>query len=83
MYNGWSNYETWAVKHHMSDRWRADYWRSRAEYNPAGLAEELKQAYEAALPKLDGFSLTGFDNVNWTEIAESLLADLRAEVSNA
>jgi hypothetical protein len=50
------------------------------------LAQELKEAHEEALPELQGFAAdllnAAFHEVNWYEIAESLLTDLEEEAKD-
>ena len=89
-YNGWSNYETWVVKVWMdNDEGSYNYWSHRArevqEYSNATvtLMDELKDEHEQALPELQGFAAdllnTAFGQVNWHEIAESLIEDFPTE----
>ena len=93
-YNGWTNYETWVTKLWMdNDQGSYDYWQERtAELvgtempKPAHpLAQELRDTHEEALPELQGFAsdlLRGaFSEINWYEIAESLIEDYQAENS--
>jgi len=101
-YNGWTNYETWAVKLWMDNEEPSyRYWRERAEqeYEAAdeeftkrgnatfALADSIKEQHEEALPELEGFAsdlLRGaFSEVNWHEIAESLIDDHVAELVTA
>lgn len=91
-YNGWTNYETWATKLWLdNDQGSYDYWCERTEElvgtgmpEPAHpLAQELRDTHEEALPELQGFAsdlLRGaFSEINWYEIAESLIEDYQAE----
>lgn len=96
-YNGWANYETWAVKLWIdNDEGSYNYWRDQAreeaEYAEAtgyldrqtvarfALADSLKSHHE----EFAGEQATGvysdllsaaLSDVNWAEIAESLLED--------
>ena len=88
-HEGWTNYETWAVKLHMDNEQDAqEYWaeQARIEAEDADndkrisvrhLAATLKDEHEEALPNLDGFAgdllTAALGSVNWYEIAESLL----------
>jgi hypothetical protein len=93
-YNGWSSYETWAVKLWMdNDQWSYTENRERAreafDLAPEPriwLADHLKDEYEEAMPEVDGVwaDLLGaaFGNVDWFEIADSLLTEA-AEEANA
>ena len=89
-HQGWKNYETWAVKLWMdNDEGSYNYWKERTEEIAddaeerddaiSTLADALKDEHEEALPELTGFAadlLTGaFGEVDWYEIAESLLGD--------
>lgn len=92
-YNGWTNYETWVVKLWMdNEEGSQSYWSEIAEEhlkvdgdNAAwGLAERLKEEHSEALPEVIGFAsdLLGaaMSEVNWHEIAESLLEDAKRAV---
>ena len=103
-YNGWTNYETWAVKLWMdNEEGSYRYWieasqetwaeakaddiltrEQRARYN---LADRLKEEHEANAPDgmFDRYQNGGvyrdlltaaLSEVNWREIAESLLEDV-------
>ena len=86
-YNGWTNYETWAVKLWM-DNSLPDYWEEMAktahENNSSdrcdalcALSEMLKEAHEESLPEVEGFAadlLNGaMSEVNWYEISEHVM----------
>jgi hypothetical protein len=98
-YNGWTNYETWAVKLWLdNDEGTYNYWRDRvreiltdprqspyltaeqtARYD---LADELKREHEENAPDMGASVFADLLNaamseVNWSEIAESMLADVR------
>lgn len=98
-YQGWANYETWAVKLWMDNEQGAyNYWREATQeaianapdaeevadgiWTPENaakfhLADHLKNEHEEQLPEVKGFAadlLRGaFSEVNWTEIAASLI----------
>jgi len=93
-YNGWTNYETWAVKLWMdNEEGSYRYWTDRAEELAADagrtddepdvsdFADEIKSQHEDALPKVEGFAAdllnAAMSEVNWYEIAESLLNDAK------
>jgi len=84
-YNGWTNYETWAVKLWMdNDRGSYEYWQERARANTDGeynLSQELKSEHEDAMPEVPGVFAdllsAALSEVNWYEIAESLLEDAK------
>jgi len=89
-YNGWTNYETWLVKLWMdNDEGSYDYWRHEAadcvEYDRSvsHLANSIKESHESALPELEGFAAdlmnAALSEVNWSEIANSLIEDWKAE----
>jgi len=86
-YQGWSNYETWAVALYMdSDRGIYKYVMERAnelKSDPDGwmvLADNLKELYEEQMPELEGAFgqlLSGaFSQVNWDEIAKNFMENL-------
>lgn len=118
-YNGWTNYETWAVKLWMDNEepsyW---YWKEAAQeaYDETGmgisayarmtgteifareqrashnLAKQIKGEHEAAArDRLDGESAGVFfdllsaalSEVNWNEIAESLIGGVEKDEVNA
>jgi hypothetical protein len=106
-YNGWANYETWAVKLWIdNEEGTYNYWRDHAreildgwrssdkthwhdwqqgftpeERAALQLAENLKGEHQEALPGLQGFAAdllnAAMSEVNWHEIAESLLDDVQ------
>ena len=86
-YNGWTNYETWAVKLWM-DNDEGEYREYQRLARRAGSIYELmttiKDAHEEAAPDLGG-SVFGdllsaaMSEVNWYEIAESLYNDARED----
>jgi hypothetical protein len=90
-YNGWKNYETWAVKLWMDNEQSSqefyqeltaahvkDYGKDKAAYSLTGA---IKDEIETNGPDL-GASLyadllgAALDSVDWREIAESLIEDL-------
>ena len=87
-YQGWSNYETWAVKLWL-DNEEPSYlwWKERAESyivdddepDTQALADELKAEHESALPTLEGFAgdllNTAFGEVDWYEMAATMISD--------
>ena len=82
-YNGWTNYETWCVKLWMdNEEGSYRYWLEKAEeddVDASDLAEIIQCEHEEALPNLEGFAAdllnTALSEVNWVEIAESLIED--------
>ena len=101
-YNGWSNYETWAVKLWLDNEpGPYEYWSDRAkeilrdprisEYLTTeqtarqDLADELKNDHEENLPQMQPSVFSdllnaGLSEVDWYEIAESMLADAKESV---
>lgn len=87
-YNGWANYETWAVNLWLENEESSyRYWRARAkEVRGQGpkaaareiLATELKTVLEDDMPELEGpfadLLNSALDEVDWHEIAKNLLA---------
>lgn len=89
-YNGWSNYETWVTKLWMDNEEPSyRYWGERVADIRSDeddrdtaiyvLADALKDEHEEALPELEGFASdllrAAFGEVDWREIAESMIAD--------
>ena len=80
-YQGWTNYETWAVALWIdNERGDYDFWRERAAEHGKddvhGLADELKDSFEESMPELQGVyaDLMGgaMSEVDWKEIAKHL-----------
>lgn len=97
-YNGWSNYETWVVSLWMdNDEGSYDYARELAgevigdedfAYPRVTLADRLKDWHEESLPELEASvwsDLLGkaFGNVDWLEIADSLLSEVAEEATTS
>lgn len=87
-YNGWTNYETWLVKLWIdNEEGNSRMWKEAAEQavkrhsDVSTLARTLKEEHENALPELKGFAAdlmnAALSEVNWDEIAESLLNDAK------
>lgn len=84
-YNGWTNYETWNVKLWIdNDQGSYEYWRERTRESGgdvADLAQWLRDEHEDGMPEIDGTYadlLRGaLSDVNWHEIAESMIEDAR------
>jgi len=84
-YNGWANYETWAVHLWMSkeeDVWRR--WRHEAQAAVYRLAEWLKNDFETQAEMLrpgrpcdlwTDLLTSAIQQVRWEEIARALLED--------
>ena len=82
-YNGWANYETWAVALWMdNDPPAYDYWIDAArEANDANaLADQMRSEYTEMMPELHGLwcdlLTSAIQEVDWYEIAESKIADV-------
>lgn len=92
-YNGWTNYETWVVKLWIDNDGSSDYWAQMADDCLAtdegeantSLSDILKEAHESELPKVEGFAAdllnAAMSEVNWYEIAESLLNEAKERVA--
>ena len=95
-YNGWKNYETWAVKLWMdNDSGSYDYWQERTQElidrdpdDKDGAIYDLSKAIESETkenaPELGATVYADLFNaalseVDWYEIAESLVTDYIAE----
>jgi hypothetical protein len=88
-YNGWKNYETWAVKLWL-DNEEGSYYAMRElaeEYRHEDawkLGDAIKDWHEEFMPDL-GASLwsdlltSAFEEVDWREIAEAYIEDLDPE----
>ena len=90
-YNGWTNYETWAVSLWIDNEepsygyWRAEAARYREDVEDwteaiSGLAEQLKEEISDNAPTAEPSVYSDLLNaalseVNWAEIAENLLGD--------
>ena len=88
-YQGWSNYETWAVKLWIDNEYEDYvYWTERTteelddadgdrEMATAQLADSLKDAHEENTPDLTGaysdLLRSALEEVDWQEIAEALI----------
>ena len=87
-YNGWTNYETWAVKLWMdNDEGSQELYREMSEQyrdNAHELARAIQDDHEVIRGDLIGFTACVFTDllnaamseVNWYEIAGNLLQDL-------
>lgn len=91
-YNGWTNYETWLVKLWMDNEEGSNrMWNEAAENcvkrhsDTSVLADMLKEEHENSLPELRGFAAdllnAALSEVNWFEIAESLLNDAKESLA--
>lgn len=89
-YNGWTNYETWAVKLWIdNEEGSQNYWldeAARARRHTTGkrdavyqLSQQLKDEHNEAAPEVSGVFAdlmnAALGSVDWYEIAESLLED--------
>ena len=90
-YNGWTNYETWAVmlwmdndegsQRFFEDLARAHVGESGKDKAAYGLSQAIKDEIMCGAPDL-GASMyadllgSALDNVDWREIAESLIEGL-------
>lgn len=97
-YNGWTNYETWAVNLWLdNDEGSQSYWAEQAtealkrvrgdrDDIARGFADSIKEQHEEVLPELTGFAAdllnAAMSEVNWHEIATTLL-DSAEEETNA
>ncbi len=94
-YNGWTNYETWAVALWMdNEQGSQEYWHEQAremverhddpQMRAVLFADALKEQHEESLPELRGFAAdlmnSAMAEVNGREIAEHLFTD-REEVA--
>lgn len=80
-YNGWTNYETWAVQLWLSatpEHYDASCGISRAFDSPRERAEALERWVHAELAAADSVSLcrdlldSSLSHVDWLEITESM-----------
>jgi len=85
MYNGWKNYETWAVKLWMDNEEDSyHYWRERAEETKDNysLSEELKDWMEENFPITTNniysdLLSAAISEIDWYEISEALLDEVK------
>ena len=86
-YQGWSNYETWAVALWIdNEESNQDYWNARATeicsaHPILDLADELKEAFEEGNPLEEAgvyrdLLNSALGKVDWYEIAKTINADL-------
>jgi hypothetical protein len=89
-YNGWANYETWAVKLWLDNEQSSYfYWTELAmqwhgvDGAAGGLARRIEEGVVDAAPLAEASLYSdllraALDEVDWLEIAESFLEDVRA-----
>jgi hypothetical protein len=82
-YNGWTNKATWLVKLWMdNDQYTYSYWIEQVNKNTDSyqLADELEHYHQDILPEHTGLLAdllsSALAEVNWIEIAQSLISDL-------
>lgn len=96
-YNGWTNYETWAVNLWMSnDQGSSEYWEEQArevleredfdkDSAKSDLADMIQEQHDETQPAVDGvFSdllNAAMSEVNWYEIAEHYIDDIDVYVA--
>lgn len=97
-YNGWTNYETWAVKlwldndgglYAAQEEWAEDAWRYHGDRSVESyLADMVKDFVEEQNPLVDQASLfsdllnAALSSVNWYEIAENILSEFPQETED-
>lgn len=79
-YNGWTNYQTWAVNLWLSDEGASnDIVEMSKQHDIPSLAQVLKDYVSDLMPELNGLAgdLLGhaIDSVNWYELAEAYHSD--------
>ena len=96
-YNGWTNYETWAVNLWLdNDEGSQSYWAEQAtealehadndvDDAVTALAESIQEQHEESLPELHGFASdllnAAMSEVNWREIAQDLVNEAKEEAN--
>ena len=86
-YNGRTNWETWNLFNWMcTDIYIYGYWLDVAREcgkDTAFLANVLCEKYEEAMPEVSGiwmdFLRASFHEIDWNDIAEALIADVKEE----
>jgi len=89
-YNGWRNYATWRVRLEIFDGLDLSDWgwhklepyelgREMREYVEQLLEEESGRPGQPGVPLCLSYALAFLSDVDWREIAESMLADHKAE----
>lgn len=87
-YNGWSSYETWAVKLWIdNDQGLAEFFNheARCAKSAYDLSNVVKEFFKEQNPVADKASVyadlmnAALSEVNWIEIAESLIEDNKEE----
>ena len=82
-YNGFVNYATWCAKLWLDNDYEEyKYWTEMARRypDPYELANQLEEHFTEAMPDVDNGLFTdlmqsAFDQIDWLEVAESLLED--------
>lgn len=80
-YNGWTNYATWRVNLEIFDGMTARDLTCRHVNSPAEVAEAAEAYVDNILTSTSsdlalGYALAFIADVNWQEIADSLMIDL-------
>jgi hypothetical protein len=84
-YNGWTNYATWRVNLEMFDGFDPrEYWSGAVNWDAYDLGDFLKGYAEELIDQTSSegiardYALAFLQDVNWREIAEHMLDEIRA-----
>ena len=90
-YNGWTNYETWAVGMYLDGNYTGEGTYQEVQQlvrkhdDEYQLASALEDWFDGELPEFDGIAgdllRAARDEVNWFELAKSKLEEVKEEVA--
>jgi hypothetical protein len=84
-YNGWTNYATWRVRLEIFDGFDpSDYFSAFDPSDTYGLSKALEEYADQVLfecATVEGLAADFLSDVNWYEIAEHMLDDMKSEVA--
>jgi hypothetical protein len=87
-YHGWTNYATWRVNLEVFDGFQpTEYWPDVTSWDAYDLGDFLKGHAEELIEQTSSeglardYALAFLSDVNWYEIAEHMLDDIKAEAA--
>lgn len=85
-HNGWTNYATWRVRLEIFDGFDPqEYWGDAIDWDAYDLGDFLKGHAEELIEQTSGegiardYALAFLSDVNWREIAEHMLEEIKAD----